>query len=79
MTLPVRLPEIPYATMYAGELGAYYHGEETTDDIVARILTAAWPHLYAAALRHAADAFDINAGDRWFVDGLRRLADEATS
>ncbi len=39
-----------------------------------RALHAAWPHLYAAALRHAADLIH----DGYGTSGLRRLADEAT-
>ena len=49
--------------------------EEAEGDWVREDLTAAWPHLYAAALRHAASritpTYEDNASD------LLRWADEA--
>ena len=39
-------------------------------------LAAAWPHLYAAALRHAADHAAPDDYAHWRTE-LRRLADDA--
>lgn len=65
------LPEIPEDAVRAA---AGTHGSWNA-------LTAAWPHLYAAALRHAAGLprFSGACVARGRIsDALRRLADEAT-
>lgn len=65
------LPEIPEDAVRAA---AGTHGSWNA-------LEAAWPHLYAAALRHAAEQYEATS---YAADGiviparlLRRLADEA--
>jgi hypothetical protein len=78
----VSLPEIPdgarSAAIYAytwAEFRAGLEYRDDTADLPLAALAAAWPHLYATALRHAADELEA----RTWVDShdLRRLADEA--
>jgi hypothetical protein len=64
------LPEIPAEAYEAATAGAYSGGAD-------EMLAAAWPHLYAAALRHAADEVPFMAADFDATDWLRRMADEA--
>lgn len=85
------VPEIPDEALERAALSAF--GTLTGYRFVQAAVTAAWPHMYAATLRHAADRLDpevlmdefgINpsAGGGNFVAAsralLRRMADEAT-
>ena len=88
------LPPIPDEAVSAAcrvgpMLGPY--SDAPDDDETWEMLAAAWPHLYAAALRHAADQLPpqaewfkvtADANERrlveWCADRLRRLADQAT-
>lgn len=85
------LPDIPDGAVDAAVLAWFYDHRIHPDQMRAEAregLSAVWPHLYAAALRHAADEIDkpITRLDRhpgraarWVSPGeaLRRLADEA--
>lgn len=74
MTLPPIPDEAVTAVLLAAGVPDAEPGER---EWAAGDLAAAWPHLYAAALRHAADEFDSRA----WVDShdLRRVADEASA
>ena len=69
------LPDIPDAAAMAG-MGV---APGVHEDDIDRILAAAWPHLYAAALRVAADIADRRPVGRLYNSELRYLANEAVS
>ena len=88
------LPEIPEEAVQAVLRTFLPEGrmdfEEAEGEWAREDLTAAWPHLYAAALRHAAERIDKpstrivlvgeDAQPRWICasEALRLLADEVT-
>jgi hypothetical protein len=72
------LPPIPDEAVEA--VGNYFHDQAPMGDTHRAMLSAvelAWPHLYAAALRHVADVIADNERDPVRLL-LLRLADEAT-
>jgi hypothetical protein len=70
----VSLPEIPGAAVLAAARTVF--GELVNFPGVVAGLTAAWPHLYAAALRHAAAELDRDCCDR--INDVA-ISDEADS
>lgn len=68
------LPEIPDEATQAADAAA----ERSAPGgryVIDAALAAAWPHLYAAALRHAAGKIEPTG----WAEYLRDMADEATS
>jgi hypothetical protein len=61
----VNLPEIPLPAIRVAARASLQGDFTEGDDGFSAVLEAAWPHLYAAALRDAADALD-NAEDRGY-------------
>lgn len=72
------MPPIPDGAVDAGERAIYtwQHRGGSMAEIVGEILNAARPHLYAAALRHAAENLVHEAAA---ANQLRRMAVEAAS
>lgn len=76
------LPDIPDAAVGAIVLARISTEYGIVDPWTARdVLAPAWPHLYAAALRHAAETASIGGteGMNPAYRVLHRMADEATS